>query len=341
MRLVNDVDGFLGRRQDHPAAQAQVREHEIVVRDHNERIFGIAARLVEGAASEEAASVARTAAVIRRHRRPRPGTDALLPRVQFAVPGALLELGEHPLVRGHILRFREFQQRLLGTIPVTPFIEPLETDVTPPPLGERKVEVEIRVALQVWQIAEDHLLLQRHGRRADKHPHAEGLGEGDDGQTVRDGLAGAGARFDHAKTRLATAQRAGDVSDHLPLTPARLETASFQPRPIRGLDQVPVVFLHGTKSPVHSRCPSRPRAHAACRRGSDVRGADPILRDRSVKRTPGTPIKRLGDGCAGWNEPSDRAASRQPVRAGLGARAVRAFPQPRGAVNGINRDGAV
>ena len=130
-----------------------------MVRDHNECIFHVAARLVKRTSAEETTSIACATAMIRRHGGPGLRPHTLLPRVEFAIPGAFFECGEHPLISGHILRIRQFKQRLLRAISVPALVEPLEADVAPTSLGERKVEVEIGVRLQVWQIPKNHLLL--------------------------------------------------------------------------------------------------------------------------------------------------------------------------------------
>ena len=237
VRFVEHEDRLRRRRQHDAAAEAQVRQHQIVVRHHHIGLGNLSPRLEERAlVVVAAASAAATGAVVGGGV---PGSriDAVRPAVQLAVPGTLGEGVLQVLVDRRVFRARQFEeQRFAVHVSPQQVLQTLQTDVTASALGQREAEVQAGMALQVRQIAQHHLFLQRHRGSGDHHALVERLGHRDGRQTVGDGLAGARAGLDDAEPAVVVGEGAGDVGDHLALPTARLEASAGEPRRIGGLD---------------------------------------------------------------------------------------------------------
>src|SRR5690606_41353253 len=74
-----------------------------------------------------------------------------------------------------------------------------DLEVTAPPFGQGKFEVQAAFAAQVGQVLEDNLFLEGHGRGRHHNLFAQSLGYGQGGQKVGDGFTGS---RDRKSTRL-------------------------------------------------------------------------------------------------------------------------------------------
>ena len=118
------------------------------------------------------------------------------------------------------------------------------------------MEVQAGVALDIRQVLEHDLLLQRHRGGGDHQRLAQMLGDGYPGQTIGHCLAGTGARFHHGHGRLAiamafivqldAAEQLRHLGNHHPLAVTRLERLVFEEGAIGRLDLAfEIIVEHG------------------------------------------------------------------------------------------------
>ena len=98
-----------------------------------------------------------------------------------------------------------------------------QTHVAAPTLGQRGIKVQAAVAHDIRQIAQQQLLLQRHGRRRDHQFFAPGPRDRQCCDKISDRLSRTCTGLNHCDGGLGlrVSQSVGDLCNHLALPPAR------------------------------------------------------------------------------------------------------------------------
>ena len=238
MRFVNDINAFFRFRQNSTTAETQISQQQIVINHNNVRPFEPSASFKERALLKVAAAVVTAASMVSGHRTPELVLNTVLPGVDFTIPVPRTKFAEHLLVKRPALtvyRLKRGNKLLLG-VALEVVIEPLQTNVALTSFGKCKRKTNACVGLQVGQIAQHHLLLQRDGCRRNYHALAYGLANGNSRKRVSGSFARACPRLDRSNPGFVAGQRASDGRDHLALAPAALEVAGIEPIAVSFLD---------------------------------------------------------------------------------------------------------
>ena len=225
-----------GGWQQGAAAQRQVRQHHIVVGDDHVHVVQRPPGHEVRAIVEERTAFVGAAAMVRGDGLPHLGGRLVLPGIHIAGPIAAGEAVHHALVSAQMVGGGRGRQRHLPLIVAQPLVQALQANIAAPALGQCEGELDAGVGLEVRQVAQHDLLLQRHRRRADDHPLAQRLRQRQGGQEVGRRLAGARAGLHHSDAGRRTRQGSRHRGDHLALAAAGLEAPGGQPSAIGVLD---------------------------------------------------------------------------------------------------------
>ncbi len=125
---------------------------------------------------------------------------------------------------------------LVGVFQV--IVEAFQAQVAPATLGQGKAELQTRPLLNVWQILQNHLLLQGYRRSAEHDGFVQTLRQRNGGKAIGGSFTGAGTRLNHGNTIFISRQGPRNLRDHLALTAPRLKVSGRQPSAVGGLNFV-------------------------------------------------------------------------------------------------------
>ena len=225
MAFVKNVEGFFRLGQHSATTHHQVGQHQVLIGHDAVDPMDAFSCLVEIAVLIVRALALGTLRVIRADPGPGYRVDLLRPGIALTIPGPVPKAIQHGLVQCRI-RFRaaadrgivKKRQRLVHAVAfLQSQVEFREAKITPPPLGERKTEIETRAMANIRQILVDDLFLQGDRRGCDHDLFLQLFCNRNGRHGVGDGFAGTGAGFsdaDAARRFINLTQRPRNLCNH-------------------------------------------------------------------------------------------------------------------------------
>ena len=268
MSLVKDVNGVLRCRQNDTPAESQIGQHQIVVGDDTIGLLHLFACLVEAAVTVVRALLANALPIVHSDWNPVLVTEQIFPIIAVALPLACIDFAQHALIERQSVIVRladdfaiEVGHGIETGIALQQHVQPGETQVAAAPLGQGEAEFEIAVTLDIRQVLQSDLLLQRNRGRRQYHLFLQRFRHRQSTQHIGQRLAGAGAGLDdtdrpgrqlgigfsfHRHWRLQgrplrirnAAQTACNLRDHEALPITRRQRFVLQDLPVGALDGV-------------------------------------------------------------------------------------------------------